>query len=262
MTAPVFVSAHAARARAGDVVVVDGDEGRHAVTVQRLRVGERVDVIDGAGRRASGTIAAASDGRMEVHVDAVTHDDDPDIVLVQALAKGGRDEQGVESAIELGATRIVPWQASRSIVQWKGAKADKALAKWRALALAAAKQSRRALVPAVAPVIGSRALADAVRTAVADGDRVLVLHETSPQPLVSLPWEGPASSVWLIVGPEGGIAEDELAMLTEAGAEPVLLGPHVLRASSAGPAAIAALAVLRGTWRSGPADAPRDGGLR
>ncbi|WP_084103267.1 16S rRNA (uracil(1498)-N(3))-methyltransferase [Demequina sp. NBRC 110056] len=264
MSAPVFLSVEAADARAGDVLTVAGDEGRHAVTVQRRGVGERVDLVDGLGRRASGVIAEAADGVMRVRIDAVRSDDDPEVVLVQALAKGGRDEQAVEASIELGATRIVPWQAGRSIVQWRGPKAAKARERWASLVIAATKQSRRARVAAVDDVVTTRELAVEVARAVADGARVLVLHESASRPLTALEWADARQPVWLIVGPEGGIADDEVGALADAGAEAVVLGPHVLRASSAGPAAIASLAAARGTWGDGAAEAdgPRGGGLR
>lgn len=246
----MFLAPAAATAAVGDVLELDGDEARHAVTVQRRRVGEVIDLVDGAGARARGPIVATGDRTLAIRVEEVARDDDPRIVLVQALAKGGRDQQALEAATELGATRIVPWAADRSIVQWRGAKADKARGQWESLARAAAKQSRRATVPEVAPVLTTRQLAAAVRDAVAAGDRVLVLHEESAVPLTSLTWGDVRRPVWCIVGPEGGIAEAEVAALAEAGAEAVLLGPHVLRASSAGPAAIAALAAARGTWNT------------
>ncbi|WP_062388195.1 16S rRNA (uracil(1498)-N(3))-methyltransferase [Demequina iriomotensis] len=248
MTAPVFVDPAAAEAAVGGTLRVDGDEARHAVTVQRRQVGERVDVVDGAGARASGVLIATGDRWMEIRVEAVGHDRDPEVTLVQALAKGGRDEQAVEAAVELGATRIVPWSSDRAIVQWRGPKAAKGVEKWASLALAAAKQSRRARVPAVDDAVTTRQLAARVRDAVAAGARVLVLHEDAAVPLAGLAWEDADQPVWIVVGPEGGISDAEVEALAAAGAVAVVLGPHVLRASSAGPAALAALGALRGHW--------------
>lgn len=248
MSAPVFLCPQAAHAGVGDIVTLTGSEARHAATVQRRREGERLDLVDGAGRRVGGPIVAVGDSTLDVRVEHTGVDDDPLVTLVQALAKGGRDEQAIESATELGATRLVPWSAGRSIVQWKGAKADKGRAQWVALATAATKQSRRALIPDVAPLHSTKQLIAAVRDAVAAGDRVLVLHEVASTPLVSLDWDNARRPTWIIVGPEGGIDEGEVQALAEAGAEAVLLGPHVLRASTAGPAAMAVLAAVRGTW--------------
>lgn len=249
MSAPVFISADVAHAEVGDIVTLTGDEARHALTVQRRAVGEEIDLVDGHGTRAAGVIVAVRDGELDIRAGALSRDVDPQMVLVQALAKGGRDEQAVESATELGATRIVPWAAERSIVQWRGPKVDKARASWQSLATAATKQSRRALVPTVDPLVTTPQLVAAVAAAAASGTRVLVLHEVAATPLTSLTWTSAHQPVWLVVGPEGGISEREVTALTEAGGEAVLLGPHVLRASTAGPAAIAALAATRGTWR-------------
>ena len=152
----------------------------------------------------------------------------------------------------MGATRIVPWAAARSIVQWRGPKVDKGRRAWEALATSATKQSRRALIPEVAEMVTTTQLVGDVDTAVTSGARVLVLHEVAATPLTALTWENPEQAVWLIVGPEGGIAETEVEALVAAGAQAVLLGPHVLRASSAGPAAMAALAAMRGTWSAVP----------
>lgn len=248
VSAPVFVSESAADAVEGDVVTLAGPEGRHAATVQRRTVGERIDLVDGRGRRLRGVIASVGAGELEIAVNEVDHDVGPPITLVQALAKGGRDEQAIEAAVELGVTAVVPWAADRSIVQWKGPKAVKALASWQALCLAAAKQSRRAWVPTAEPLATTRELAARVSAATASGIRVLVLHEDATLALADVAWDEPRQPVWLVVGPEGGIADSELSALVEAGAHVVRLGPHVLRASSAGPAAIAALAALRGDW--------------
>lgn len=248
MSAPVFVTPAAALASPGDVVRLDGPEGKHAATVQRLAVGEAIELVDGAGTRATGVVATTGEGWLDVTVASVGHDDDPPVTLVQALAKGGRDEQAVETATELGVTAVVPWAADRAIVQWRGPKAVKGREAWQSTARAAAKQSRRALIPAVAPLVTTKQLVAEARAALAAGTRVLVLHEEAQAALVDLDWSGAAGEVWLVVGPEGGISPVEVEALTGVGAEPVKLGPHVLRASTAGPAALAALAAVRGTW--------------
>jgi len=253
VSAPVFVCDAVTDAGVGDAVVLTGQEARHAATVQRREAGERIDLVDGRGRRAVGRILTVIDGELEVVVEALERDDDPVVVLVQALAKGGRDEQAVESATELGVTRLVPWAAERSIVQWRGPKADKGRTAWHTLAVAATKQSRRALVPTVDSLVTTRQLELLVADALGNGARVLVLHEVAETALASLAWPDPRQPTWIVVGPEGGITDREIGALRAAGGEPVLLGPHVLRASSAGPAAIAALAALRGTWSAAPA---------
>jgi 16S rRNA (uracil1498-N3)-methyltransferase len=164
-------------------------------------------------------------------------------VLVQALAKGGRDELAVETATELGVDEVVPWQAARSVVQWRGERGTKARAGWESIARAAAKQSRRARVPAIAALASS---AD-VQARMGGAALAVVLHEDADAALAGMLLPS-AGDVVLVVGPEGGITPDELELFGGAGAMVCRLGPHVLRSSTAGPAAIAVLsAAVR--WR-------------
>jgi 16S rRNA (uracil1498-N3)-methyltransferase len=262
MTAPLFFVAAGALAGAdvGDQIDLAGSEARHAVKVRRIAAGERVDLADGAGVRVEGVVRrvdgagagpGAGDGAGLV-VEVLRRVDEPPpalrLVLVQALAKGDRDVAAVETATELGVDEIVPWQAERSVVVWRGDRAAKSQHRWAATVLAAAKQSRRAWIPVVADVLDTNALAARIsRTGVAGSGAALVLHEDAAEPLAGseLPTAG---DLLVIVGPEGGIAESELARLTAAGAVAVRLGPSVLRSSSAGPAALAVLSA-RSRWR-------------
>ena len=162
---------------------------------------------------------------------------------MQALAKGDRDEQAVEAATELGVDEVVPWQAERSVVVWRGERAAKSLAKWAAVVARATKQSRRSRMPVTSPAVGFAPLVARVgRSAL-----TLVLHEDATEALaaVELPDSG---DVLVVVGPEGGITDREVAALTDAGARAVRLGSTILRASSAGPAALAVLSA-RTRWR-------------
>ena len=234
-----------ARAAVGSTLVLGGDEGRHAATVVRLRVGERCYVADGRGRRV--LLEATHVDRSEVAGTVVEVSEEPEpaprLVLVQALAKGDRDEQAIEAATELGVDEVVPWQAERSVVVWRGDRAAKSLAKWVAVVTRATKQSRRARTPVTAEHVGLATLAARVR----DSALTLVLHEDATEPLatVDLPASG---DVLVVVGPEGGISDRELEALVEAGARPVRLGSTILRSSSAGPAALAVL-LARSRWR-------------
>jgi len=251
VTAPLFLldPGDLDAAAPGGTVVLDGAEGRHAVTVRRIVAGELVDVADGAGVlarcRVGQVLASRGQGALQLDVLEVVREPEPAprFVLVQALAKGGRDDLAIEAATELGVDEVVPWQASRCVVVWRGARGDKAQASWVATVRAAAKQSRRARVPAVAPVVTGAALTERVaRAALA-----VVLHEEATTPLagVELPADG---EVLLVVGPEGGVSPEELAALTNAGAVAARLGEHVLRSSTAGPAALAVLSAA-GRWR-------------
>ncbi|KRE62534.1 16S rRNA (uracil(1498)-N(3))-methyltransferase [Nostocoides sp. Soil756] len=247
MTLPVHLVPAAALAGRGpgDTVRLDGPEGRHAVAVRRTRVGERLVLADGGGRAVEGEVVVVGRDELDVRVDAVRDEPEPSprFVLVQALAKGGRDDQAIEAATECGVDEVVPWQAARSIVQWRGERGEKARRGWDAVLVAATKQSRRTRRPVLGPTASTADLAERVRGAAA----AYVLHEDAAEPLagVTLPEAG---DVVLVVGPEGGIAPDEVAALEAAGARTVRLGATVLRASSAGPAALAVLSGM-GRWR-------------
>lgn len=231
----------------GDLVTVGGDEGRHAVRVSRLRVGEQTIVGDGRGLRATGNVEAVERDSFTLRVTSVEVTPRPArrIVLVQALAKGDRDERAVEQATEFGVDAIIPWQAERSISRWSGEKAEKGVAKWARIAREASKQSMRAWIPEVhAPKTTEELLAT-------DG-HLLVLHPRGESRLSAwLPSDD--RDVFLVVGPEGGLSETELAELGGSVAVTgdrriVLLGDDVLRTSSAGPAALAVLNTALGRW--------------
>ncbi|MGL5865844.1 MAG: 16S rRNA (uracil(1498)-N(3))-methyltransferase [Dermatophilaceae bacterium] len=247
MTLPHFLvdPATLAGCAVGGVVVVDGAVGRHAVTVRRLRVGEHLVLVDGAGAGVTGVVVAVGAGALEVQVDAVGTEPEarPRFVLVQALAKHGRDEQAIEAATECGVDEVVPWQAARSVVRWRGERGAKARRKWDTVLSAATIQSRRARQP----VLGATATTADVVTRVRASSLALVLHEEATDPIagLALPDDG---DVLVVVGPEGGIAPEEVGELADAGARIVRLGGTVLRSSSAGPAALAVLSAAS-RWR-------------
>jgi len=233
-----------ADARPGDAVTLTGSEAHHAVAVRRVRVGEEVTVGDGEGTWLVGTVADAAPGRLVIRVRDRTDVPVPAqrIVLVQALAKGDRDELAVQAATELGVDEVVPWQAARSVSRWEGPKVAKGVARWSAIVREAAKQSHRAWVPRVSAPATTAQLCRSATDAL-----VLVLEPTASEPLtqVSLPRD---RDIVLLVGPEGGIAPDELAVLGDAGAVAVRLGDTVLRTSTAGPAALALVSAQLGRW--------------
>lgn len=238
-----FLVESSSDALAGDLVSLTGAEAKHAAVVRRLRAGEAVTVGDGAGVWLTGVAEDVSPSRVDVRVAERTEHPAPvpRIVLVQALAKGDRDELAVQAACELGVDEIVPWQAARSISRWDGPKATKGRERWGAIVREAAKQAHRAWVPEVATPVTTAQLAER-----ANGQRVLLLDPTASVRLSEITPDG--RDLVLVVGPEGGISGEELALLTDAGAERVLLGDTVLRTSTAGPAAIAVLSVGLGRW--------------
>ena len=245
MTAPVFVVEHF-DAGAGGRYVLEGPEGRHAVSVKRLQPGEEVVLTDGAGRYAvCDVIGTEGKDRLIVHMTSVSEEpaESPRVTVVQALPKGDRGELAVETMTETGVDAIVPWQASRCITQWKGDRGLKALTKWRSTAREAGKQSRRFRFPEVADLATSKQVA----ALLAEADFAAVLHESGDEPLatVELPAEG---DIVLVVGPEGGVSPEELALFEEAGGRPYVLGRTVLRTSTAGTAATAVLLARTGRW--------------
>jgi len=222
----------------GDVVTVDGAEGRHAVDVLRLAAGERVRVSDGQGSFVIGSVLTAATSTLQVQV-LTRHDvppPEPTFVLVQALPKGDHGPLAVDLATELGVDRIVPWTAARCVTRWREDRVDKGLAKWRSAARVASKQARRPRVPEVTEPMTTRQVIGML----ADVDLALVLHEQARQPFqkVDVPRSG---TIAVIVGPEGGITDGEVVAFRAAGAQSVRLGNEVLRTSTAGAAALAAL---------------------
>jgi 16S rRNA (uracil1498-N3)-methyltransferase len=239
--APMFIVEELAES---DELLLDGSEGRHAVDVLRLTPGEHVRVGDGRGTVAdSEVLSAGPDGlrvavrsRFEVPAQA------PEFVLVQALPKGDRGPLAVDLATELGVDRIIPWPASRCVTRWRDDRIEKGVTKWRAAAHAASKQSRRARVPEVTEPMTTREVCGLL----ADADLAVVLHEQARRPLAELdiPRTG---TVVVIVGPEGGLTDGEVVAFRAAGAQAVRLGAEVLRTSTAGAAALAALS-MRTRW--------------
>jgi len=233
----------------GRLIVLAGQEARHAVTVSRVRAGEGILVGDGRGTIAAGTVAAVEPQRLELRVDSVEVHPEPTprVVLVQALAKGDRDELAVQAATELGVDAVIPWQAQRSVSRWEGAKVAKGRDRWRAIVREAVKQSIRPRVPEVEPLATTGDLVRRAATA-----RVLVLDPTAGARLSGLDLTtaagGAPTDVLLVVGPEGGISPAEVEALRAAGAMPVALGSGILRTSTAGPAALALVNAALGRW--------------
>jgi len=233
-------------AQAGDTVVLSGSEAHHAVAVRRVRVGEEVTVGDGRGTWLTGECEQVSPREVVVRIAsrADIPAPAPRIVLAQALAKGDRDELAVQAATELGVDEIVPWQAARSVSRWDAAKAEKGRARWSSIVREAAKQAHRAWIPDVSPLATTATLG-----AWAAASRVVVLEPNAAVRLTDLDLAAPdARDVVLVVGPEGGISPDELALLEAAGATLVRMGETVLRTSTAGPAALAMVSAALGRW--------------
>lgn len=245
MTAPVFVADEGSLrgVAPGGLVGLGGSEGRHAVNVRRLRVGEAIDLVDGAGTRASGVVASVSGSSLAVQVASVDTQPAPAvrIVAVVALIKGDRFEDALTMLTEVGVDEIVPWAAQRCIVRWRGEKADRGAQRAAGAVAEAGKQSRRARFPVVAKL--ARTADVAARVAAADA--AYVLHESATSPLRGVPRSG---EVVLIIGPEGGLTDEEIVEFERSGARAVRMGPTVQRAATAAVTAAALTLAAAGRW--------------
>lgn len=232
----------------GGGIEVTGDEAHHAVAVRRLRVGESVLLTDGRGRVVRGRVTSTGKRVFALDVDRIDRFlvPTPELVVVQAVPKGDRGELAVEVLTEIGVARVVPWAASRSVAIWKGERGEKALARWRTTAREAAKQARRAWQPEVTELMTTDEVADLVGSSTL----AIVLHEEATTALSTLAVPG-VGSVLIVVGPEGGLTEHEVETFVAAGAHSVRLGTEVLRTSTAGLAAAAAVLSRTARWRTG-----------
>jgi len=243
LVAHFYITEALQQAAVGDRVAIDGAEARHAVTVSRIGVGESISIGNGRGLVVTGPVVVAEHTELSIEVETVseTERSAPAVILVQALAKGDRDELAVQVATELGADAVIPWSASRSISRWEGSKIAKGHDRWVAIAREATKQSIRPWIPDVLDLVTTNQLAK-----LASATRMLVLEPTAEEALTAFQPGG--EDVVIVVGPEGGIAPHELDALVAAGGSLVRLGDGVLRTSTAGPAAIAVLSAKLNRW--------------
>ncbi|MGW4497417.1 16S rRNA (uracil(1498)-N(3))-methyltransferase [Micromonospora sp. NPDC004336] len=244
MSAPLFLVESLPTA---DRLTLDGPEGHHAATVQRLRVGEELLLADGRGGTAAAVVTAVGRGTLDLEITSRGYADAsvPRLVVVQGIAKGDRGELAVQAMTEVGVDEIVPWAAARSVTQWRGERGVRAREKWAATAREAAKQARRAWLPVVAGIPDESTVRVARR--IAGAAAAFVLHEGAQERLTAAELPGTGEIV-LVVGPEGGIADAELDAFLAAGARAVRLGSTVLRTSTAGVAALSVLATRLDRW--------------
>ena len=247
MVEPMFIRRFDLPIEIGSVVDLTGAEAKHAVSVRRMRVGESIQLTDGAGLRVRGVVASVNGNILQVNVESVQHEPAPEIelTLVQALAKGDRDELAIQAATELGVMNVIPWEADRSVSRWVGIKEAKGVERWQSIVTEAAKQSLNTWHPKVAaPIKGMQ-----VTKLIESFDLVLVLDPTAVESLGVQDFP-PSGRIALVVGPEGGISQPELEGLEQAGAIRVNLGTPILRTSTAGVAAISGILALTGQWGS------------
>lgn len=245
MSAPVFLIDSTDTELLGDVFELTGPEGRHATTVQRLRVGEVIELVDGLGTRARGTIASTSKDSCTVTIENIEREEQPSprITAVQAIAKGDRGELAAQMLTETGVDVIIPWQAENSVAKWEGERASKHHAKWQSTVRESAKQARRAWLPIVESPVTTAAVADLI----ANSGVALILDEAATTPLTSIDFST-AHDVLLVIGPEGGLSANERTLFADSGGDVVRLGNTVLRTSTAGVAALGVVMARVGRW--------------
>jgi len=243
MTAAEFLVSPGEITKDTKTFTLDGDEGRHAATVKRMREGEVINLCDGKGLRAFATVAKVHKHTLDLVIDRIVFEDAPEprFVVVQALAKGERAELAVEMLTEVGADAIVPWKAEHSIGKWDSI--EKGLEKWRRTSRESAKQSRRSWIPEISPLHTTEQVCELISQA----QSVFVLHESADQALAACAIREQGTII-ILVGPEGGISPDELAAFATAGARIVHMGASVMRTSTAGAIAVGGLLMRSQRW--------------
>jgi 16S rRNA (uracil1498-N3)-methyltransferase len=227
-----------------NLIEVVGDEAHHAIKVLRITVGEEILVSDGAGNWVRASIENIEKKTFTARVleRGFQPEKSPRLIVVQGLPKSDRVKDAIEILVESGVDLIIPWQADRSISKWR----QDSLDKWQSAAVAATKQSRRFRKP---EIIDGLTLSQLLEIE-SENSAVLVMHESATTKLsevVTSKFAG-MSEIIIVIGPEGGISESELAVLEGAGAHIVGLGPEVFRSAHAGGAALSAVSALIGRW--------------
>ena len=243
MTAAEFLVNPGEISKETKTFTLDGDEGRHAATVKRMREGEVIHLCDGQGTRAIASVVKVHKNSLDLSIDQFTFEEAPEprFVVVQALAKGERAELAVEMLTEVGADAIIPWRAEHSIGKWDSV--EKGLEKWRRTSRESAKQSRRAWIPEISNLKSTAEVCELMSQA----QSVFVLHESADQALAACAIRE-QGTIMIVVGPEGGISPDELAALSSAGARVVHMGASVMRTSTAGAIAVGGLLMRSQRW--------------
>ncbi len=218
----------------------DGEDAFHAIKVLRIAAGEIFNLSDGKGAWSRVNVLNVNKKSMSVKVLETGFEEalPQQFTIVQAIPKGDRIKESIEMSTEGGADRIVMWKATRSI-----GRADEKIEKLQNTAREASKQSRRFRIPEVVGVAST----DSVVDEIAKADLALVFHESAVQTISQLVTPG-ATKVAIIIGPEGGLTDQELETFAAAGAKVVLMGRPILRSAHAGLAALAAVNTALSVW--------------
>ena len=225
-------------------IEVAGDEAHHAIKVLRIKLGEEILVSDGAGNWVRAVVENIEKKTFTAKVleRGFQEEKSPRLIVVQGLPKSDRVKDAIEILVESGVDLIIPWQADRSISKWQKDSLDK----WQSAAVAATKQSRRFRKP---EIVDGLSLSELLEIE-SENSAFLVMHESATTKLsevVTSKFAG-MSEIIIVIGPEGGISDNELELLQSTGAHIVGLGPEVFRSAHAGGAALSAVSALIGRW--------------
>ena len=226
----------------GSTQELSGDEGHHAVKVMRLQIGEQIKIADNLGNWVSGAITDVGKKSLKINVSERGNAKHlkPELILVQAVTKSDRTKEMLELLTVAGADQIIPWQAQRCISKWKSDSTDK----WLTTIKESAKQARRVKLPVLSDAVTTNQLVKLFQV----DDQIIVLHESAQLNLSQFNFVESTQRIFIVIGPEGGISEDEIAQLTSAKAVVVRMGENVLRSAHAGFAALSGIQTLIGRW--------------
>ena len=225
----------------GSEIALDDKAARHVTRVLRLQAGDAITLFNGRGGEFHAALTRSDKSETRVRVEAldeVSRESPLAVTLLQAISRGERMDYTLQKAVELGVSRIIPVTAARSVVRLQGGRAEKRLRHWTEVVHSACEQSGRTRVPGVEAL---QSLRDGLASV--GGTSGLLLDPASGQKLNALP--RPDGALCLLVGPEGGLNDEETALARTAGFTPVRLGPRVLRTETAG---VAALAIMQALW--------------
>ena len=226
----------------GSTQELSGDEGHHAVKVMRLQIGEQIKIADNLGNWVSGAITEVGKKSLKINVSERGNAEHlkPELILVQAVTKSDRTKEMLELLTVAGADQIIPWQAQRCISKWKSDSTDK----WLTTIKESAKQARRVKLPVLSDAVTTNQLVKLFQAE----DQIIVLHESAQLNLSQFNFVENTKRIFIVIGPEGGISEEEIAQLTSAKAVVVRMGENVLRSAHAGFAALSGIQTLIGRW--------------
>ena len=226
----------------GQRQVLENEEAHHAIKVLRLNTGEVIKISDGVGNWVSGPIVEIA--KKELFISIAERGQiqaaKPELVLVQAITKSDRNKEMLELAVEAGVDRIIPWQSERSISKWQSDSEQK----WQVGIKQSCKQARQVKLPQLMQVMST----SEVIKSIGEGGFGIVFHEEASTKFSDLTIPNSQSSVYLVIGPEGGISEQELLSFQNNGSNVVRLGDTVLRSAHAGFAALSAVQTKLGRW--------------